>query len=50
MEKLITTTSQITTTITSNTTGKNTYAIERIKTAPNNAEIIVTAVLKVKSS
>ena len=29
MEKLITTTSQITTTITSNTTGKNTYAIER---------------------
>ena len=29
MEKLITTTSQITTTVTSNTTGKNTYAIER---------------------
>ena len=29
MEKLITTTSQITTAITSNTTGKNTYAIER---------------------
>lgn len=29
MEKLITTTNQITTTVTSNTTGKNTYAIER---------------------
>ncbi len=29
MEKLITTTSQITTTVTSNTTGKNTFAIER---------------------
>ena len=29
MEKLITKTSQITTTIISNATGKNTYAIER---------------------